>query len=251
MDLDEQVILKGKTVICTYPETEQEESAGILEETGATVLFMPMIAVEPMTFSLKNDPKHYDWFVFTSKNAILPFFSQCPLTASQKVAALGPATAAGLTRMNCRVNFAGKGTSAVHFAKELGRIISPEEQILLVLGALAPDTLEKMLSESCSVERINVYQTTKPAYVDPELIQRVEDDRYDVLLVSSPSAFYNLFSVLHGNKKNLRIVSIGQTTTASIRKFNIEPVATAENPGYRCLAQAAINYFRNHKNQIQ
>ncbi len=251
MNSDGQAILKGKTIICTYPENEHDESAELLIKAGALVLSMPMIAVEPIPFHLKNNPEHYDWLVFTSKNAVSPFFSRYPLTGSQKVAALGPGTAAELTKQNCRVDFTGKGKSAIHFAREIRQIIVPGEKILLVLGTMAPDTLERTLSESYTAERINVYQTIMPAYIDPDLVQRVENDRYDIILVSSPSAFFNLFSILQGNKKNLRIISIGETTTAAIRKFNIEPVTTAPNPGYKDLAETAVNYFKNHKNQIQ
>ena len=250
MNSDQQAILKGKTIVCTYPENEQDEAAERLRKAGALVLSMPMITVEPIPFRLKNDPQHYDWLVFTSKNAVSSFFSRYSLTDNQNVAALGPGTAAELTKQNCRVNFTGKGKSAVHFAREIRQIISPGEKILLVLGTLAPDRLEKTLSENYAIERINVYLTTMPAYVDTELVQRVENDLYDVLLVSSPSAFFNLFSILQGNKENLRIISIGETTTAAIRKFNIEPVATALNPGYKGLAEAAVNYFKNYKNHI-
>lgn len=251
MNSDEPNILKGKIIISTSPENAQDELTEILRNAGACVFSMPMIAVKSIPFSLKKDMDQYDWLVFTSKNAISPFFSRYPLSANQKIAALGPGTAAELIKQNCPVKFTGKGKSSVHFAEEIRQIIFPKELILLVLGTRAPDTLETTLSESYAVERINVYQTTMPAYVDPGLIQRVEDGLYDILLVSSPSAFFNLLSVLPGHKNNLRIISIGQTTTAAIRKLNIEPVATAANPGYKGLAETTMHYFKNYKNQIQ
>jgi len=250
MNSDEQNILKGKTIIRTDPENGQDELTERLRNAGALVLSMPLIAIRPMPFRLKRDYTQYDWLIFTSKNAITPFIRQYPMAPNQKIAVLGPGTAKQLVRLGYRVDFTGKGKTAARFAGELSPIVSPHERILLVLGMLAPDTLEKSLSKKYEVERTNVYQTVMPEQVDPDLLNRIENDKYDVLLISSPSAINNLFAILR-NKENLRIISIGQTTTAAIRKRNIEPVATAADPGYQGLAETTISYFRNCKNQIQ
>jgi uroporphyrinogen-III synthase len=247
MNSDEQNILKGKTIIKTFPGNEPDELTEVLTNAGAHVLSMPMISIEPVPFSLKKDMNHYNWLVFTSKNAISPFFNQYTAIISQKIAALGPGTATALIQLGYKVNFTGKRKSAVHFTEELRQIILPGENILLILGTLASDILETGLSDIYTVERVNVYQTVMPKQMDHDLLEHVEEDLYDILLVSSPSAFRNLFSVLSCNKENLRIISIGETTTAAIREFNIEPVATAANPGYKGLAEATINYFINER----
>lgn len=243
MNSDEQNRLKGKTILRTGPEKDQDELAEILDAAGACVISMPMVAIEPVPFSLKKDINNYDWLVFTSRNAVSHFFGHYTITKNNRIAAIGTGTATALTRQGCPANFTGKGKSAVYFAEELRHVIFPGERILLVLGTLAPDTLESSLSAYHPVERINVYQTVMPKQVDRDLLKRVEDDRYDLLIVSSPSAIRNLWTLLSCNKENLRIISIGQTTTATIRKLHIEPVATATDPGYRGLAKTITDYF--------
>jgi uroporphyrinogen-III synthase len=245
MNPDEQNILNGKIIIRTYPEKGPDELTEILGAAGALVLSMPMVAIEPLPFHLKNDINEYDWLIFTSKNAVAPFFSHCAIAPGNRIAALGPGTASALGKQGCLPLFTGKGNSAVHFAEELRRVILPGKRILLVLGTLAPDTLESGLSASHSVERVNVYQTMMPKQVNSELLKRVEDDRYDLLIVSSPSAIRNLWTMLSGKKQNLRIISIGRTTSAAIRELHIEPVATSDTPGYRELAETTINYLMN------
>ncbi len=252
MNPDDQNKLKDRVIIRTYPDYEQDELDDILRSAGICVLSMPMIAVDPLRFMPKKDISDYDWLIFTSKNAVYSFFGQCTVTGTHRIAALGPGTAAALTRVGHPPDFTGTGKSAIHFSEELRQAILPGEHLLLALGTLAPDTLETTLSTSHPVERVNVYQTGMPKLVDRDLLMRVEKDQYDLLIVSSPSAIRNLWTLLSGNKENLRIISIGQTTTAAIRDFHIEPVATAMKPGYQGLAEITINYLlNNYKNHIQ
>ncbi|MDD4191485.1 MAG: uroporphyrinogen-III synthase [Mangrovibacterium sp.] len=244
-------ILKGKTIIRTYPDYEEDKLDDILRSAGACVFSMPVIAIAPVPFRLKKDSTDYDWMVFTSKNAVSHFFSQHAATGKNRIAALGQGTARALSRAGYPPHFTGEGKSGVHFAKGLQQVIPPEEQVLLVLGTLAPDSLETSLRGNHRVERVNVYQTKMPEAVDRDLLARVEEDRYDLLIVTSPSAMHNLWMLLAANKKNLRIISIGQTTTAAIRDYHLEPVATAAEPGYEELAAITINYLMNKKKHIQ
>ncbi|MEL7586058.1 MAG: uroporphyrinogen-III synthase [Prolixibacteraceae bacterium] len=245
MNTNEQDILKGATIILTYPENDQYELSQILQEAGAVVLSMPMIAIEPIPFKLKKDIATYDWLVFTSKNAVDPFFDQYTAASGNHIAALGPGTAASLNRRNLPVSFTGTSKTAVHFSEELLPVIHPHKSVLLVLGTLAPDTLENTLSTTHPVERINVYTTVMPRQVDPALMKRIDDGCYDFLVVSSPSAIRNLAKLLPG-KENIRIFSIGQTTTAAIRELRMEPLATASDPGYGGLARTIISYYKNN-----
>ena len=240
-------ILKGKIIIRTYPDYEEDKLDDILRSAGACVFAMPVIAIAPVPFRLRKNSTDYDWLVFTSKNAVSAFFSQHAASGKNRIAALGQGTARALSRAGYPPHFTGEGKSGVHFAKELQQVILPEEQVLLALGTLAPDTLETSLWGGHRVERVNVYQTEMPEEVDRDLLARVEEDRYDVLLVTSPSAMRNLWTLLTGNKENLRIISIGQTTTAAIREYHLEPVATAAEPGYEEMATVTIEYLINKK----
>lgn len=245
MQEGEHHTLKGKTIILTYPESDRDQLPLRLRTAGAEVISMPMIATEPIPFHPQNEISRYNWLVFTSKNGVAAYLASFSFLSGQKIAVLGPATADEVVRHGYQPHFTGQGQTASLFAAELREVIATDEHTLLVLGTLAPDTIEKALADHCRLERINAYRTAMPGKIDAATVRRVEEDQYDVLLISSPSAFRNLVSLLQKNIQNLRIISIGPTTTAAIRERNIEPVATASSPGYGELAGTTIRYLTN------
>ena len=246
----ESNILKDKVIICTYPQKEQDELYDMLTALGATVLSMPMIEISPLPFQLENTLTTYDWLVFTSKNAVQPFVSQFK-TIKNKVAALGEQTANRLRQSEVEPDFVGTGKSAADFINELLPVLLKNEKVLLVLGNLAPNTLQQQLKEKALVDRINVYQTEVAKSVDQKILRLVKNDQYDVLIVTSPSAINGLISKLNIPHHPLRIISIGITTTAAIGKFQIEPVATAIEPSYKGLAQTTIDYMKNDLKKLK
>ncbi|MGD9929397.1 MAG: uroporphyrinogen-III synthase [Mangrovibacterium sp.] len=241
-------ILQGKIIICTYPKRDTDDFFEIVSQLGAEVHYLPMIEVSPFLFQLPKEIGFYQWLVFTSKNGVSAFLQEQKPTASNKLAALGEMTAAELLKNSCVADFVGSGKSGADFAEELSGTIPPGESVLLVLGNLAPDTLQHKLSANHPVDRVDVYQTSVPESIDQNLLKRIEDDAYDLLIVSSPSAIKNLYATLQRNKSGLRLISIGKTTTAAMRELGLEPLATAHETSYKALAEITIDYFRNHKN---
>jgi len=238
--------LKGKNIICTYPSEDQNYFSQMICATGARVLSFPMIDISHLPFRPKHPPGYYSWLVFTSKNGVRAFYDHDNARERWKIAALGKSTAHELERRGISVHFSGSGKSAEYFAEELLDFLPAGQTILLALGTLAPETLREKLVLEHSVERVNVYRTGKPHKVDREILQRIENDQYDLIIISSPSAIRNLWSVLTKNKAHLRLVSIGQSTTAAIRRLKLEPVITASESTYKGLAEATINYFKKH-----
>lgn len=248
MDREEnQDTLKGKTIICTYPKKNQDILSDTLKQLGAIVLSMPMINISSLPFSLKNDIRYYNWIVFTSKNAIPFFFDKVKPVAKNKIAVIGQSTANELVKYDLKADFIGSGKSGIDFAEEFSVISNTENNILLVQGSLAPGTLLAKLSLENSVERIDVYKTTKPTEIDDRLLKIIVEDLYDVIIISSPSAIINLHSVLKGNKTDLRLISIGKTTTEAIRELGIVPVAEASESSYKGLADITIEYLKENK----
>lgn len=240
--------LKGKLIISTYPEKKPDDLAEKLSLLGATVLSMPLIKVSVLPFQLENNINNYNWLVFTSKNAGESFvnqFENCDI----KIAALGEQTAKRLEQLHLNVHFTGSGKSSVDFVNEFLPVVSENEKVLLVLGNLAPNSLQQKLSKKVHTDRVNVYQTTAAKNIDEKIFDLVQNDQYDVLIVSSPSAIKVLHQKLKVPHQPLRIISIGITTTAAMRELRIEPLATSVDPSYRGLANTTIDYFR--KNTIK
>ena len=226
------MILENKIFITTYPcpENEQDHLTSLLQNHGATVFSCPMIEICPLPFDFNDND--FDWIVFTSKNAVKVFLNYHKTTA--KIAVLGTATAEN-------ADFTGSGQSGEIFAKELMQNISPCSRLLLVLGSLAPDTLQEKLSATFSVTRVNAYETKIPYQTDRNILKMIKDDLYDLIIATSPSAVNNLKNLLPDVK--FRFASIGATTSSAIRNLQTEPVVTAKNPGHLELAQTIIQYY--------
>lgn len=238
----EKDILKDKVLICTYPEKEHDELAKTIIANGASVISMPLIEISPLPFQLPKDISTYDWIVFTSKNAVEPFAAKYPVMTN-KVAALGEKTAEKLIKLHYQPAFTGSGKSATDFGNEFKKILQPDEKVLLVLGNLAPDTLTNLLGQYVQIDRVNVYQTTGVQFVNKNVLNKIKNDQYDALVITSPSAYYELRKHLPESSSPLKIFSIGKTTTAALQKDEIEPLATSKEASYKGLANTIIEYY--------
>jgi len=237
--------IQGKKIICTYPKPCPDEFSQLLEGVGAKVFFMPAIEIRPITFQLLKEACCYSWIIFTSKNGVRHFFEKCNNQRYGKIAVLGAATATELRKFNIQPAYVGAGKSGEDFAHELREVISPGESILLVLGKLAPDSIQTALSTVNSVDRIDVYQTVVPEQFDPESFKLINSNSYDLMIVTSPSAVKNLYLAFLSENIDWRIISIGKTTTAACRDLGIEPLATATESSYSGLAQTTIEYLQH------
>jgi uroporphyrinogen-III synthase len=127
-------------------------------------------------------------------------------------------------------------------------VISNVESVLLVLGNLAPDSLMLKIKEITSrVKRIDVYRTSYVKSVYSEFKELIENDDYSIIVFTSPSGFDNFlqhFGKYINNKENLRIASIGKTTSRfiSLRGFPI----TLESPKstFEDLAESIYKYLK-------
>jgi len=238
----DDLLLKGKTVITTHPVKGRDELVDILQQSGIRVLQMPLIETVPCSFSLPKPLTFYDWIVFTSKNALQPFFTK-ESHCNARIAVIGNSTSRALKKLGKQADFVGSGKSGGHFSRELQQVLHPADKVLLVLGKLAPAVLTNNLTKFCQVDRVNVYDTQMPSYIDTEVLKLIKSDAYDLITVTSPSAVHHLIQLLHEAPDEMRLISIGEITSAAIRQYGIEPVATAPTQTYREVARSVLNYF--------
>ncbi len=238
-----QKVLEGKVIICTFPNNGDDEFSEIMHEAGAEIYAMPMICIKSIPFVMPHETNYYDWLVFTSKNAVGPFSKSLKEKGRYRVAAIGQSTANKIEQAGVQVHFTGSGKSGESFAEELLTVIREGSKILFVSGTKAPDKLQQILNKKYITDRVNVYGTEISPSVDSNIIQRINNDQYDLVVVTSPSGIEHLMPYFSQNREKLRLASIGQTTTSAIRRFNIEPVLTAAESSYKGLAKTIIDYF--------
>ncbi len=248
--------LVPRTVISMQPAERAEKLQHTLENSGIAFFNMPMIRTETVEINAEIQTvfdrlKSFDLLVFTSRNGVNAFFKllqQAGLALPDKIktAVIGKGTASALEQRYRKADYIQPGRTSRDFAVYLKRnVLKGGEKILLALGNLASDFLQNELSPQASVQRINVYRTLPVQEYDLNIMQKIQDDQYGLLIFSSPSAFANFYSNYKKKKTNtrLRIVSIGETTTQAILNTTQAFVLTAKEPGTEGLLYEIKKYF--------
>jgi uroporphyrinogen-III synthase len=250
--------LKGKVFISTVYSHKSAEIRNIFEPLGATVIDFPLteIRTTDLSSSLKNillNIENYNWVVFTSSNGVTHLLKLLSMSGREskipshiKTAAVGIKTARELEKNGHKADFTGTGHTAENLVKELMEKEALEgTNILLPLGNLAPDTLEKRLSGTANVTRINVYNTIKTDISDDEPVRRIKSNQYDLVLFTSPSGVANFINAIGSviKKSGLRAASIGRVTTHAAERSGITCLVTASKSTYEGLADEIVKYY--------
>lgn len=238
--------LEDRVVVVTHPIKKGDELVSALKKYGIQVVEMPLISTKAIPFQLLNPLSYYDWVVFTSKNALHPFFDSVEF-GDAKIATIGDATNQQLRNIGYVSDFVGSGKSGGHFAQELKSVVQPEEKILLVLGELASDVLEAGLAEVYKVDRINVYSTLKPTNIDYDILKLIQDEEYDLITMTSPSAVHHLFSLIPFSSHKLRLASIGIITSSAIESYGYSPVTEADHQNYTGVSEVVIEWLKRNR----
>ena len=250
--------LKDKRIISTRPVDSTDGFPELIKKAGGKVISLPMIQVELARLSDEEKNKlgtleQFNWIVFTSKNGVATFFKQLievngntSLPTSVKIAVVGKKTAAELDYYGYAPELSGKKNTSEDLIRELIDKFDPQAQsFLLALGNLADDSIEKLLSVTNKVSRINVYNTIRPQKADNSILDAVANRNYDLLVFTSPSTFQN-FCHFYGTEKirDLKIASIGATTTKAIQETGATPLLTAKESNAEGLYRAIIEYYQ-------
>lgn len=250
--------LYGKTLISTRAFETGDTLPDLLSAQGATLLSMPMIEIKPALTtpdeqSILERLAGFDWLFFTSRNGVAHFFRRLidltgssELPESLQIAVVGSKTASEVEYYGYSPAFIGKEHGSNEMAAEfIHQYPKGNSHILLALGNLADDTLLDMLGTIHQVSRINVYETCQPHSIDPMVAKQIADGQYDMILFTSPSTFHNFSTFVDtGLLGQLKIGSIGNTTSKAIRDAGFEPLMTARMSNSEGLVEALIQYYK-------
>lgn len=254
--------LFDKVIISTRPLTKNDSIKNQLFAKGAVVLDFPMIKIcaADLTIEIKDSLQQittYQWIVFTSKNGVDYFFQflnrlniKTDDLSSIKIAVLGKKTSEEVLKNNCRPYLISSGNTSADLLSELADKIKPTEKVLLALGELAENTLEKGLFNPGKINRINVYKTIKPDIISTEIIEKIKKDNYDIILFTSPSGVHYFYKIMIDNKMvvDLRTACIGKTTERAILQNNCKPLVVSQKSNAESLVKELETFFNNIKN---
>lgn len=255
---NDNMALKGKVIISTRAIDANDNLPELLQAKGADVILLPMIEIIPAKLDeneieLLNNVEKFDWVFFTSRNGVINFFKHLidikgssELGKNIKIGVIGSKTAAELDYYGYSPDFISDGNTSEEMIIKFFEEYNPKGlKLLVALGNLADDTLMKSLAIDNEVKRINVYQTLKPKTAEQSIINTIVQDKYDMIVITSPSTFYNLCTFVDSATiKRLKIASIGSTTTKAIQEQGLSPLLTAKKSSVDGLCDEIIDYFK-------
>jgi len=251
-------LLENKIFISTRPADQSTELESLLTEESATLISMPTIEIRPLPLDefswlqLKN-LESFNWIVFTSPNGLKFFFARLfdlqnnyGLPSHLKIGVVGKKTAAHLECYGTSAEFINLGNTAEDFSADFFHRVNLGERVLFPIGNLARSVIEDKISIKAICTRVLFYETVMPREINNEAISLIINNRYDMIILTSPSGCINLLQLVSEkmDSSTLRLVCIGQTTAAEVIRSGIEPLITAGLANSQGISSAIINYFQ-------
>lgn len=251
--------LHNKLFISTRPKDSSGELTDLLTREGATVLELPLIEVKPASISEEeknyfDQPEQFQWIIFTSPNGVRYFFMILKqqtgshyLPDEIQFAAIGEKTESVLQDFGYQASFVNPGSTAKDFSKPFLNHLntgSIKPNILLPLGNLAGTTIQDYLESAANCTRITVYNTEIPMNLNRSIIQQIEEDRYDMLIFTSPSGIQNFLKASPAfREQNIRMACIGPVTCNEAINRGFNPQVTAQKSSAKGIVESILNYY--------
>jgi uroporphyrinogen III methyltransferase / synthase len=238
--------LHGRRIVVTRPRGQAEQIAADLEFRGATVLVVPLVAIELLTEASAlrdalDDLDCYDWVVFTSANGVAAVRTLASNLGEVKVAAVGPATAAAVRMLDVEPSFVPERFAGEEIAAGLEPLTGA--RILLPQADIAdPRLAEDLRLRGATVDAITAYRTVE---VEPTASELAEIRAADIVVLASGSAARSLAS--HGGAGDAVVLCIGPKTADAAREAGLPVGPTAHEATSEGIIHALTSHFGEGK----
>lgn len=234
--------LLGRRVVVTRPGDQAAALVERLEQLGAVVTVVPLIAIEPL-----DDPTQlaaalaevdrYDWIVFTSANGAEAVLRLGADLDGARVAAVGPATAEAVRRLGVEPSFVPErfaGEEIVAGLAPLGgaRILLPQADVA------DPGLAEELRRGGATVDAIPAYRTVEVEWTPSEL---AELRAADVVVLASGSAARSLAS--RGGTGAALVLCIGPKTAEIAREVGLPVGLVAHEATAEGIIHALVKHW--------
>lgn len=253
-----QLPLAGHTIVVTRARQQASRLRSELEALGACVIELPTIEIvppdsyEPLDAALR-DLQQYQWLIVTSANTARVLGERLALlqvdpssVTGVQVVAVGAATAAALREARFRVDL----LPSKYVAEAVVDVLQDKvagSRVLLARAAVARDVIPDELQRlRATVDVVDAYRTVIPEE-SAGLVRGifVNAPMPDAVTFTSSSTATNFFRLLEEAElcsvpPEVRALSIGPITSATLRELGWEPAAEAEQHDVDGLVQAVV-----------
>ena len=260
---DDQNALAGRTILVTRARQQAGRLSEALRTRGATVLEIPAIAIEPPHSYAPLDAalrklSEYQWLIVTSANgaeALRTRSAELGIApeafAHLEIAAVGSATAAALREAGLAVTLTPREYVAESLVEALGERIAGQ-RVLLARAMVARDVIPDALrAQGAAVDVVDAYRTVVPAESVTAIrtIFGAGGRLPDAATFTSSSTVANFLALLEAagmdRPAQIKAVSIGPVTSATLRERGWEPAAEADPHDLSGLVEAVVRALRS------
>jgi uroporphyrinogen III methyltransferase/synthase len=236
--------LAGRTVLVTRGTAKGDRLGQLLAEAGATVVRVPLIAVErlPGSHDLTaavgrlRAARPHAWLVLTSQAGVDVLLDSLGELGARtaldgvRIAVVGPATQAALRSRGVDTDLVSAGQTAQSLGEELAARRPAPTDVLVVAAAGGRDVTATLLrAAGARVEVVTAYRSVLPAGAAAALRDALVATVPDAVTFTSGSTVANFSSGLGGSPlPGCPAVCIGPVTAAAARHAGWASVITAE-----------------------
>jgi uroporphyrinogen-III synthase len=104
--------------------------------------------------------------------------------------------------------------------------------------------IQEHLKKLADCTRIDIYRAEMPGNIDKNITKQIENEKYDMLIFTSPSGIENFLKIFFGlSVQNIRLACIGETTANAARKKGMFPLVVAQNSSSAGIVESILNYY--------
>ena len=235
--------LEGCRVLVTRPQIQAAVLVELLQERGAAVTVIPLIATEvvadeqdmAMAFRGATD------VLLTSSNAI-PYCAAAMRRASPvRVWAVGPQTARALGEAGFAVEPTPEEVSGLGLAAHILAYGTEGRRFVLAQAEAAnSDLCDRLVEAGADVKTLNLYRTVPVAGAADEFVAAL-DMGMDAVTFFSGSAAEAAFNAAGSTRLGaLLVVCIGETTASVARRVGLQIATVAAVPNNHGVVEALV-----------
>lgn len=229
--------LEGRRVVVTRGLDKADRLPGLLEDAGATVVRIPLIATEALigdeviraaVARLRDGGGGgRAWLVITSETGV-GLVARATGLDGLDIAVVGPATADALRARGVEAGLVARGQDAESLAGELAAVGVAGSTVLVIAAAGGRNVVAPVLArEGATVEVVEAYRSVMPDGAVDALRAEFARGPVDMVAFTSGSTVRHFASAIPRPPRTCAAVCIGPVTAVAARQAGWELVVTA------------------------
>ncbi|MCF2624836.1 uroporphyrinogen-III C-methyltransferase [Fusobacterium perfoetens] len=219
--------LFGKNILVTRDTAQGEVFCREIEKSGGNAELLSFLKIQDKMMNFDYSVlKNYQAVLFNSPNGVRFFFEHIPdmrVLGNIKIGAVGAKTKEELEKFKINPDVMPEKYLTADLAEEILKITEPNDRILIITSDISPcDDIEWSKKYNRRFEKFVGYNTIFNLKSKKEVEKILENVEYITFLSSSAvKSFITSLEKDISCVKNLKVISIGPSTSKTLKNFKI------------------------------